>query len=171
MMTERVLMRTTEVERIPAHPGNLFFQEHLARYDFAKPHVRPGRILDIACGTGYGTDLFAHLPELSAVGVDLDRASIHAARKAYPDPITHFCIASATQLPFPARSFSTIVSLETIEHVADDRSLVREFARLLTPDGACIISTPNRRYSLEQNIVNPYHVREYVETELRGLLT
>jgi ubiquinone/menaquinone biosynthesis C-methylase UbiE len=152
------------------HPGSLFFQEHLARYTFARDRLRPGGVLDMACGTGYGTDLFAHLAGHSTVGVDLDGASVRAARLAFPDPAVRFCIASGTQLPFVQRSFQNIVSLETIEHVQDDRALLSEMVRVLDPNGVCILSTPNRLYSLERGIQNPYHVREYVEEELRDLL-
>ena len=161
---------TTVVERMPVHPGSLFFKEHLARYTFARERLQPGRVLDMACGTGYGTDLFAHLPGYSAVGVDRDGASVFAARLAFPDPSVRFCIASGTQLPFVRRTFQNIVSLETIEHVQDDLALLSEMVRVLDSNGVCILSTPNRLYSLEHRIENPYHVREYVEEELRDLL-
>ena len=35
--------------------GDQTLQLHLARYEFAAAHARPGRLLDIACGVGYGT--------------------------------------------------------------------------------------------------------------------
>ena len=44
--------RATIVERIAVDPASLFYREHLARYEFSAEQIRPGRTLDIACGTG-----------------------------------------------------------------------------------------------------------------------
>lgn len=162
---------STEVERMPVHPNSLFFQEHLARYHFALPRLVRGRVLDIACGTGYGTHMFGDEPGMSVVGVDVDADSVYAARRRYADPRDRFCIASGLQLPFASSTFDSIVSLETLEHVHDDIGLLREYGRLLDDYGVCVISTPNRLYSLERGIVNPYHVREYVEDELVSVLS
>ena len=58
---------------------------HLARYVFATRHARPGRLLDIACGVGYGTRLLADRSEaaLSALGVDISESAIAYARERY----------------------------------------------------------------------------------------
>jgi SAM-dependent methyltransferase len=166
----RELSGVTEVERIPVHTGNLFFEEHVARYRFAQDHMRPGRTLDIACGTGYGTRLLSQLPGFWAVGVDADVESIFTARRDFPDPVTHFSIGSGLRLPFRHGAFENIASFETIEHIADDHGFISELIRVSSTNCVCIISTPNRLYSISQGITNPYHVREYVEQELRELL-
>jgi ubiquinone/menaquinone biosynthesis C-methylase UbiE len=100
----------------------------------------------MASGTGYGTDLFSRIDGASVVGVDLDADSVHAARAAYPAASARFSVASATALPFRDSSFRSIVSLETIEHIQDDRGYLAEVTRVLAPDGICVISTPNRAY-------------------------
>lgn len=169
-MTFRATASGSVVERISVHSGSLFFHEHLARYAFARERVRPGRVLDIACGTGYGTHLFATTPGVWCLGVDLDQPAVFDARRAYPEPSVNFSIARGDGLPFPSGTFESIVSLETIEHVEDDRGLLRDFVRVLAPDGVVILSTPNREYSIEHRVINPYHVREYFEAELRHLL-
>jgi ubiquinone/menaquinone biosynthesis C-methylase UbiE len=155
---------------MPVHPGNLFFEEHVARYRFAHDHLRPGRTLDIACGTGYGTHLLSQLPGFWAVGMDADTQSVFEARRAFPDLVTHFSVGSGVQLPFKRRAFENIASFETIEHIPDDHGFLSELIRVSSPNCVCIISTPNRLYSISQGITNPYHVREYVEEELRALL-
>ena len=39
--------------------GQATLELHLRRYKFAATQLRPGRLLDIACGVGYGTRLMA----------------------------------------------------------------------------------------------------------------
>ena len=48
---------------------------HLDRYAFAARVAKPGRLLDLACGVGYGTQhLLAQNPALGpALGVDVSR--------------------------------------------------------------------------------------------------
>jgi ubiquinone/menaquinone biosynthesis C-methylase UbiE len=159
------------VERIEVHPESLFYQEHLARYRFALRHLRPGLTLDIACGTGYGSQLLFEQRGSQVVGADVDRPALARARHDYPGHGTLFVAADGTRLPFPERCFHTIVTFETIEHIQADRAYVGELGRVLHPEGVCILSTPNRAYSEREKRRNPYHVREYDEAELARLLS
>lgn len=158
-------------ERMHVNPDSLYYREHVARYEFARNYINDGPILDIASGTGYGSELLHSSCRAMVVGVDVDWPSLKAARRTYANPRITFLAASGTHLPFRDTSFAAIVSLETIEHIQEDRTFLSELRRVLRPDGICVISTPNRLYSLHHNITNPYHVREYIETELVELLS
>jgi SAM-dependent methyltransferase len=86
-----------------------------------------------------------------------------------------FATADVTRLPVPDGHADLYVSFETIEHVADDRGVVAEAARVLKPSGTFLCSTPNREVvnpgnSIEDAPGNPYHVREYAQHELESLL-
>jgi ubiquinone/menaquinone biosynthesis C-methylase UbiE len=151
-------------------PESLFYHEHLARYRFAETYIRRGRTLDIATGTGYGANLLCQNPEIYVVGADIDRQSLREARQEYPDKRIGFLSANGSLLPFQDDCFQNIVTLETIEHIADDYEYSRELARILHPDGVCVLSTPNREHSEHHHRSNPYHVREYSEYELIRLL-
>lgn len=164
------MKQTHVVERITAQANLLYFQEHLARYQFSSSYVRPGIVLDIAGGSGYGSALLAQNPKVSVVSVDVDLQSLQTARRDYIDQRIAFLAADGCRLPFPERSFSTIVSLETVEHIKDDVGYLRELGRVLRPDGICVLSTPNRAYSESIRRSNPFHVREYSESELTDLL-
>jgi 2-polyprenyl-3-methyl-5-hydroxy-6-metoxy-1,4-benzoquinol methylase len=49
--------------------------------------LKPGRILDLACGVGYGTELLAAAVGVEEVlGVDIDPEAIAYARDRYPHP-------------------------------------------------------------------------------------
>lgn len=92
---------------------------HLERYEFAARNVRPGTVLDIACGVGYGTHILGGAPKVTfALGVDIDDAAIQYAQSHYSNNATTFRCADAMKFE-PGELFDSIVSLETIEHVPD----------------------------------------------------
>ena len=58
---------------------------HLARYRFAQRFVAGGRVLDCACGVGYGSALLAQAEQSPAevLGVDIDPAAVGYATRRY----------------------------------------------------------------------------------------
>jgi ubiquinone/menaquinone biosynthesis C-methylase UbiE len=83
---------------------------HLTRYTFAALCARPGRLLDIACGSGYRTKLLAAQSQgvIKAVGVDISEDAIAYARNRYRDARVEFIAADATNFTDP-EGFDTIV--------------------------------------------------------------
>jgi SAM-dependent methyltransferase len=158
---------------LPGCSGEIAY-EHWHRYAFARRFVAGRRVLDAACGEGYGTALLATIAS-SAVGVDVDLATIEHARATYGESgRLRFLAASCTGLPLPSGSVDVVVSFETIEHIAaaEQREMVSEFSRVLKADGLLVISSPNRRlYSEARNYVNEFHVHELDRDDLAGLLT
>jgi SAM-dependent methyltransferase len=146
-----------EERLVPEEAPEASLQEHLARYRFAKERAR-GRILDVACGTGYGSAL------LGAVGVD---RSVAALRRGRVPRVA----ADALRLPF-GRVFDTVVSFETIEHVADAARFVAECARVLRPGGRLMVSTPNRELWSPRSPrpCQRFHVREFSRKEFLSVL-
>jgi len=157
------------VERITVDEDDLSYREHEARYRFALTHLEVGWTLDIASGTGYGAALLNEA-RLRVCAIELDETTVSAARRAFPRPSLHFIRADAERLPFPSESFTNIVTLETIEHLPDDRRFLSEITRILRPGGTCVLSTPIRSYSVRHGIANPFHLREYEPDEASALL-
>jgi SAM-dependent methyltransferase len=157
---------------LPSCSGEIAY-EHWHRYVFARRWVQGKRVLDAACGEGYGTALLATVAS-SAVGVDVDFATIAQARVAYGEGMrVRFIATSCTGLPLPSASFDVIVSFETIEHLEAEEQpdMLSEFARVLAPDGILIISSPNKRlYSDAREYANPYHLKELYREDLARLL-
>ena len=145
--------------------------EHWHRYAFARRLAAGRRVLDAACGEGYGS---AMLSEVAAdvVGVDLDEAAVVHARSRYAAlPRLRYERADATALPFPDASFDLVVSFETLEHLAAQEQLLQGFARVLADDGVLVISSPDKRtYSELAGFRNEFHVRELYRDELVSLL-
>ena len=154
--------RAEVTERVRTHTED----EHRRRYEWAVQRVS-GRILDIACGTGHGTALLARSGAVT--GLDRDGATIDHARRRVPD--ARFEVAEVPPVPLPDDAFDWVVCFETIEHVTDDERFLLELRRVLAPGGHMLLSTPNRAVTSPNDPIpqNPYHVREYLLPEIRGL--
>jgi SAM-dependent methyltransferase len=142
-------------------------QLHLSRYAFAAEHARRGRILDIACGVGYGSRLLSDcLPAGTEVlGVDLSEAAITHARQQYRREGLDFAVADALRFS-DERGFDTIVSLETIEHLPDPDAFIDRMMGLLKPGGAFIASVPTTP-SVD---ANPHHLHDFTAARFRRMV-
>jgi len=158
---------------VPGRTAYDTVQEHLARYAFAGTYVNGNRVLDIACGTGYGSALLRSYGAASIAGVDISLNGLEFAHAHYQALGINFAQADALMTPFPAASFDIVVSFETIEHLEQPHAFLREIHRLLRPGGVLICSSPNKRvYSLGLvRPINPYHVREFTVREFSQLLS
>jgi SAM-dependent methyltransferase len=145
--------------------------EHWHRYAFALPLARGRRVLDAACGEGYGSALLAGVAG-SVLGVDLDEATLAHARSRYAGGNLRFEQADVTALDaLPDASFDLVTSFETLEHVHEQSRMLAGFARLLAPGGLLLVSTPDKRtYSEQAGTDNPHHVRELYREEFEALL-
>ena len=131
---------------------------HLDRYRFAAQKVAGKRVVDMACGTGYGTELLKQQGQADFVaGVDICPDAIAYASDKHATDDVKYIVGDVTHTCFDEGNFDVVVSFETIEHVENDTSLIDEFHRVLKPGGTLICSTPNQ-WPLE---IAPHHVRVY----------
>lgn len=147
------------------HAGSSLFGVDLARhrapYVHALDHVSGGRVLDLGCGSGYGTaELADSLPRI----VGLDRI---APDRTNQRENVDWVRADLRGNPLASDSFHLIVSFQVIEHLEDPTLYLEAMARLLRPEGLAILTTPNL---LTSDRENPYHVHEYTGDELSGVL-
>lgn len=146
--------------------------EHMHRYAYAAPFARGKRVLDAACGEGYGSALLAQAGA-EVLGIDIDEASVGHARSRYAGIANlSFQRADVTALDqLPDTSFDVIVSFETLEHVQAQERMLAGFRRLLRPDGLLLVSSPDKRtYSDERGYHNEFHVRELYRDQFEALL-
>lgn len=158
---------------IPGEVNDDLWAEHVARYAFAARLAANARVLDLGCGTGYGTAELAQHAR-SSTGVDISPDAIAYAREHFPLPNTTFLTASATALPFATGSFDLITAFEVIEHLENWHDLLIEARRLLHADGTFLVSTPNKLYYAESRAEkgpNPFHAHEFEFSEFRDALT
>ena len=169
-------MNDPSMERIVPHDMDLrdvftadTLKLHQERYQFAIQQLRPGRILDIACGTGYGSFQMASAGKLEGsryTSVDISSAAIAYARKRYAHPSIEFICEDALKFN-DELLFDGIVSLETIEHFRDPGSLVFRLYELLKPGGILIASAP----VTPSTDGNPYHFSDFSSAGFRELFT
>lgn len=160
-------LQFTGERMVPGQTSPDTFWEHVYRYRLAM-QVAPGRrVLDIACGEGYGAAALLRSGALSVIGVDrCAETCAHAARKYGVDAR----VGDAEAIPLESSSVDLVVSLETIEHVPNPAAFLAECSRVLTPDGILIVSSPNRDVYGAIDGVNPYHCSELTEAELLTVL-
>ena len=153
-------------------PTNGMLLEHIARYYFSTPYIQ-GRVLDIACGTGYGSHMVAkdrkrEITEI--VGVDNDLATVLYANREYNHQKITYMQGDALdpQLPEKLGLFDTILSFETIEHVQDDRLFMENLYRMLRPGGTLVLSSPFGR-GRGMPTSEPFHVHQLTPEEFEEL--
>lgn len=146
---------------------------HLARYSMARPVAAGKRVLDIACGEGYGAYALATRWNATHVtALDIAPEAIASAKHNFSADNIKFDVASAYDLSkiFPENSFDLIVSFETIEHLEDPELFLREIKKVAAPDATIIISCPNDpRHYEEGDKGNPFHMRTFTSSEFFGL--
>jgi 2-polyprenyl-3-methyl-5-hydroxy-6-metoxy-1,4-benzoquinol methylase len=111
---------------------------------------RPFRILDVGCGKGLFLREFVGtlksrwklVPE-RVTGLDLVRSpeDIFAQISDKFEFIQHDTDGNA--LPFSERAFDFVCCNHVLEHVFETEKLVKEFRRVIDPEGLCLISVPN----------------------------
>jgi SAM-dependent methyltransferase len=144
--------------------------EHVHRYVLAGEVVAGKRVLDAACGEGYGSHYLAGQAK-HVTGVDISPQSITHASARYQAANLSFLQADCRCLPFPDGHFDCIVSFETLEHMQEQQQLLAEFRRVLATDGFLLISSPDKSiYSTQMHNENPFHVRELERREFEDLL-
>jgi SAM-dependent methyltransferase len=154
---------TVTGERVTTPEGgfNPTWQRHVAAYRLCARFLpRDGRVLDLGCGVGHS---FRALAPRETVGVDIDAQALSGQ-----DRETH--VADMRSLPFEDGSFASVLSVQSIEHVPDAEKVLAEATRVLRPGGTAVFVTPNRlTFARPDEIIDPYHHREYDPSELRAL--
>lgn len=146
--------------------------EHYHRYALAARFTAGARVLDLACGEGFGAALLA-AGARDVVGVDIDPQTVEHACANYSGDKLQFRLGSMIdpELLAGADRFDVITCFEALEHVEEQDTLIAVVRRLLAPGGLFLTSTPDVTvYSHEHGNDNPFHVRELAEPEFRALL-
>lgn len=150
-------------------------REHRERYLFARSFAKGKRVLDIACGEGYGAAILKRAGAASVIAGDKESGTIDQAKAKYVAAAIDYRVMDAEAIDLPAQSIEFVVSFETIEHLEHPERLLAGIQRSAIVGADILISTPNRRVSnpgttLEDRPQNPFHIREYTPEEFQDLL-
>ncbi len=125
------------------------------------------RALDAGCGSGRMLDELAARPEVAAVaGLDLSPEGVALARRRGHADVRE---GRVEELPWPDAAFALVLSLDVIEHTADDRATLRELRRVTRPDGRLLVTVPAYQALWSRHDVVNGHRRRYDRAMLRAL--
>lgn len=147
---------------------NYWFRRHLVVYEWIAARVGGLRVIDMACGEGYGSAVLARAAS-DVVGVDANPEAHEHARLRYRAPNLRFERAPVETFTAAA---DAVVFLQTIEHLADPSAALEHFRDLAGGRGPVFVSTPNLLTLAPRGAArsdNPWHVHEYRADEFAGL--
>jgi 2-polyprenyl-3-methyl-5-hydroxy-6-metoxy-1,4-benzoquinol methylase len=148
------------------HKGKNMYGAHIGRYQAGLGVVKDKVVLDIACGSGYGTQIMAASAS-RVYGVDVDEPTIRYAKEHYAADNIEYLVGDGVAIPLSDHSVDVVVSYETIEHIEDYQTFMKEVKRVLKPGGVLLLSTPN---DIEYGEGNHYHIHEFEYKELKSLV-
>jgi len=147
---------------------------HKNRYLWAAKFSKNKKVLDIACGTGYGMNILTTKGKAKKIiGGDNSQEALKIAKQKYSAFNTIFVNVDANKkLPFKKNYFDLVVSFETIEHLKNYSLFISEIKRILKPKGIFLISTPHKRFHtpLGRKPANYFHTKEWYPQELYNFL-
>jgi 2-polyprenyl-3-methyl-5-hydroxy-6-metoxy-1,4-benzoquinol methylase len=147
---------------------NYWYRRHLAVYEWIAQRVHGRRIVDLACGEGYGSAVLARTAA-SVVGVDANPDAFEHARLKYTGAGVTF---ERDMIETWTGDVDCVVFLQTIEHVRDPDAVLARLGELIGPGGVAYVSTPNVLTLAPDGAErsgNPWHVREYRPADYRAL--
>jgi 2-polyprenyl-3-methyl-5-hydroxy-6-metoxy-1,4-benzoquinol methylase len=147
---------------------NYWYRRHLVVYEWIAARAAGQRVVDMACGEGYGSEVLARAAA-SVVGVDANPEAHEHARLRYVRPNLRYERDLVESFAEPC---DAVVFLQTIEHVQDPGAILEHFKSMLAPGGVAYVSTPNLLTLAPpgaEKSDNPWHVKEYRADEFQAL--
>ena len=143
---------------------------HLVRYKFVTGFLKPDdAVLDIACGTGYGSRMLSDFCGY-VTGIDVNIDAVNYAAKNYGGKNREFYQGDVLKI---RGQYDVIVSFETIEHISQEEGFLAlgNLKECLKPGGILFMSTPKKlpEEELSEGRLK-YHKHEYSYDEFKKLL-
>lgn len=160
----RVVPGTTSI-------GNV--SKHIARYNISLMYAQDKRVLDVACGSGYGSKMLSWVAK-DVVGWDVDQEAIDCARKNYGAKNIAYYKQDLNNIDFDklnqngaTNKFDVIISFETLEHLKNPKKTIDDYKKLLNPGGIIVGSVPLN----EAPGQNEHHEHTYTIRQARQLFS
>jgi len=157
------------LERInPFEREDRFCLDHLVRYAWARELVGKKRVLDVACGLGFGTTMLVGAGAKSAVGVDLDEKVISQCQEWWDHPGIVFKGGNIEKLQsLGMEPFDRVICFETLEHLENPDVALESIKSVMNPDGVLLGSVPGE-YDVSDD--NEFHLQYFNRQQLESLL-
>lgn len=135
---------------------------HMERYEYAATVLEGKRVLDMACGMGYGTDILCR-GGCSAEGLDIDPDAIDLAKQQYPGVTYH--VGDIQSWIYPEFDFDAVVSFETLEHLERPGAAIDRLPDMIVKE---IIASVPIRPTVGWN---PWHKSDFTKDSFREMFT
>jgi SAM-dependent methyltransferase len=160
---------------IPGKSGERIEADHLERYKFACKFANEKSVLDIACGVGYAGPMFIQSGAVSYHGVDINDKLVEYAKDNFASELIGYSVGDICTFKID-KKFDLISCFETIEHIKDYKTAIKNLYDMLNPGGTLLVSSPNRPVTspncntLNDKPSNEFHTQEFIPEELLFLL-
>jgi 2-polyprenyl-3-methyl-5-hydroxy-6-metoxy-1,4-benzoquinol methylase len=179
-LSESDINLSTDEQEEQALPGmkkylqNGWYKYMLGRYLFSIKYVKNKRVLDTACGLGWGSYLISDYPQ-SLISVDIDDKSLNFARKKWKSNKMEFKHLSILELSKLENKFDMVLGYEVIEHLTykDGETYIQEIGKVLDSKGRLILSSYFPNLEEEARISekkNKFHPHIYTKSEMNSIL-
>jgi 2-polyprenyl-3-methyl-5-hydroxy-6-metoxy-1,4-benzoquinol methylase len=156
---------------LPGFCGAHTHKEHASRYNWVKGFVKNKTVLDIACGTGFGSFEMATDGNATCVtACDIDTKTVKYASYRNRHPLIDFHVQNAEAFTFD-KKFDVITSFETIEHLGNPEIFLENINQVLNKNGSFFVSTPISAVPQNNNPVNIYHAVEWGFEKFQGFVS
>jgi 2-polyprenyl-3-methyl-5-hydroxy-6-metoxy-1,4-benzoquinol methylase len=161
---------------IPGKSGERIEADHLERYKFACKFAKGKSVLDIACGVGYAGPMFIQSGAVSYYGVDINDKLVEYAKDNFASELIGYSVGNICIFKID-KKFDLISCFETIEHIRDYKTAIKNLYDMLNPGGSLLVSSPNRPVTspncntLNDKPSNEFHTQEFIPEELLLLLS
>lgn len=148
------------------------FSQHVGRYLAVRKLVRGKRVLDIACGEGYGARLLKSWGAREVIGVDVSEDALDSARTNFARKGVDFKQADIDkdgERIIELGEFDVIVSFETIEHLRQPQAFLELIDRIRGSETVVAISAPCEETEDDGGSENPFHLWKFSFEEFRDM--
>ncbi|GEM_PF-566285 len=166
------MLQDTGERIIPPKNGEVsyLFNRHRMAYIFASDFAKQKIVLDVGCGTGYGSQILS-ISANKVYAIDYSKDAISFAKRNYPHARLNYIVMDANSIGFRDNTFPLIVSFQVIEHMPFLDRYLTELIRVLKDDGVIIISTPNiPPAQKKEGPYNEFHYNELTFKEAKELM-
>ena len=161
---------TEDYTQVTEVPGSGATKEQLERllhrYHMARQYSEHKRVLEVACGAGFGLGYLSQKAR-GVVGGDFTLNLLKIAHQHYTDRIP-LILLDGQRLPFHDKVFDVILMFEAIYYLADAGAFIREALRLLDDEGLLLIVSVNREW--DEFAPSPFSMHYFSISEFRDLL-
>ena len=128
---------------------------------------KDSKILDIGCSGGHLIELLVANGFKNAYGIDKSMNAINLCKKKL---IKNVYVMNAAKTKFNNEEFDVIIASDILEHIKNDMPALKEWNRILNPNGKLILFVPSFKFLWSKHDEMNHHYRRYSKSELIRIL-